>query len=131
MDAATAEIIESVTQKTLHAHNFSRSSSQATHVLSDLLSRYLEVLASTCARYADHAGRTTPSSVDAIAALDELGVSVEELSEYYECEGKEMARYIMNTARRTEELAVLKGRCLCALRTLHMLTLIIPLRHSC
>ena len=57
MDVAATSFLESATQRTLHAHNFSRSSSEATHVLADLLGRYYTLLASTCARYAEHAAR--------------------------------------------------------------------------
>ena len=41
MDNGAKKILETVAIKTLHAHNFSRSSTQANQVLTDLLSRYL------------------------------------------------------------------------------------------
>ena len=111
MDGAASNILESVTYKTLHAQNFNRTSSKASNVLTDLLSRYITLLASTCARYAEHAGRGSVSMVDAINALGEIGVSLEELTEYAEGEGIDMTRYAPRTARRMEELAVMKGRC--------------------
>ena len=46
---------------------------------------------------------------DAFLALDELGVSVDELVEYADGEAHELARYATSTTRRAEELAVLKG----------------------
>lgn len=110
MDTDAIAWIESTSLKTLHAQSFSRSSSQAAHVLSSLLSQYMTLLASTCKRYSEHAGRNTISIKDVVLALDEVGVSVEELSEYCEGEGREMSRYAQNTARRTEELSFLKGR---------------------
>ena len=109
MDAAARSFLESATQRTLHAHNFSRSSSEASHVLSDLLTRYYALLASTCARYAEHAGRSSVVVTDAVRALDELGTNVDDLSEFIEGEGKELQRYATSTARRTEELSVMKG----------------------
>ncbi|TFK37668.1 hypothetical protein BDQ12DRAFT_652775 [Crucibulum laeve] len=104
MDGAAQKLLECATQRTLHAHAFSRSSSQASLVLTDLLSRYLSLLTSTCAKYAQHAGRTELSIHDAIGALDELGVGVDELNEYCATEGKEFNRYALHSARRVEDL---------------------------
>ncbi|EAU87618.2 hypothetical protein CC1G_09715 [Coprinopsis cinerea okayama7 len=104
MDANTHRLLESVTHRTLHAHAFSRASSQATLVLTDLLSRYLTLLTSSCARYAQHAGRHQLSIYDALQAIDELGTSVDELSEFGSTEGKEMNRYAVQSAKRIEEL---------------------------
>src|ERR1700722_18648066 len=109
MDNATHKLLESVTQKTLHAHGFSRSSSQASLALTDLLSRYLTLLALTCAKYAQHSGRPGISTWDALRALDELGYDVEELREYCSSEGNELQRYAIHTARRFEDLKELKG----------------------
>ncbi|KAK7039243.1 hypothetical protein VNI00_010148 [Paramarasmius palmivorus] len=92
MDAATHKLLESVTQRTLHAHNFSRTSSQASLVLTDLLARYLTLLAGTCARYAEHANRKQLNARDAVRALDDLGVSIEELNDYCRVEGMDMVR---------------------------------------
>lgn len=109
MDAGTSSLLESVTLKTLHAQNFSRSSTRASHVLTDLLSRYMSLLMTTCARYAEHAGRTTVSVHDAFLALNELGITVDELVDYADGEAHELSRYVGTTSRRAEELAVLKG----------------------
>ncbi|KAI0776783.1 hypothetical protein BD413DRAFT_522614 [Trametes elegans] len=104
MDNGAKKILETVTIKTLHAHNFSRSSTQANQVLTDLLSRYLTLFASTCAKYAQHAGRLRLSPDDAVHAIEELGTSVEELSEYCATEGREMARYAVHSTKRLEDL---------------------------
>ncbi|KAH9477013.1 hypothetical protein JR316_0010929 [Psilocybe cubensis] len=104
MESGAHKLLESAVQRTLHAHAFSRSSSQASSVLTDLLSRYMALLTSTCAKYAQHAGRTGLSVRDAMGALNELGVSVEELSDYCATEGKELNRYALYTARRVEDL---------------------------
>lgn len=114
MDAGAKKLLETVTIETLHSHHFSRASSQATNVLTDLLSRYLTVLSSTCAKYAEHAGRLRLTARDAACALDELGVGVEELSEYCATEGREMSRYAVHTARRIEDLNEFKGQSACA-----------------
>lgn len=111
MDAGAKRILESVTQETLHAHQFSRSSTQATYVLTDLLSRYLALLSSTCAKYAEHAGRHHLNARDAVTALTDLGVDVEELSEYHATEGREMSRYAVHSQRRKEDLLEFNGQC--------------------
>ncbi|KAF8583426.1 hypothetical protein K439DRAFT_1412174 [Ramaria rubella] len=114
MSSSTSSIIESqilhtTTTRTLHAHNFNKSSTQATHALSDALSRYLMLLAGTCARYAQHAGRTGVTVRDALAALEDIGVGIDELREYVEGEAKELVRYTGQTPRRAEELAELRA----------------------
>ncbi|KAI0632902.1 hypothetical protein C8Q77DRAFT_1120425 [Trametes polyzona] len=116
MDSGTKKILESVTIKTLHAHNFSRSSTQANQVLTDLLSRYLTLFASTCAKYAEHAGRLRLTVGDATHAMEELGTSVEELSEYCATEGREMARYAVQSSKRLEDLNELKAQLAVGLR---------------
>jgi len=103
-------VLESATYRTLHAHGFSRSSTQSSLVLTDLLSRYLTLLSSTCAKYAQHAGRTGLTPRDAFCALDELGVSMDELTEYCTSEGREMRRFTVHTTRKVEDLNELKGQ---------------------
>lgn len=115
MDAGAHKLLESAVQRTLHAHAFSRSSSQASAVLTDLLSRYLSLLASTCAKYAQHAGRRGLTIRDAAGAFEDLGVSVDELSEYCATEGRELNRYALYSARRVEDL--LEFRCMSSLRS--------------
>lgn len=109
-DQGAKKLLETVTIKTLHAHNFSRASGQATNTVTDLLSRFLTVLTGTCARYAEHAGRTHLTAKDAICALGDLGVDVEELSEYCASEGRDLSRFAVHTGRRTEDLNEFKGR---------------------
>ncbi|KAI0063291.1 hypothetical protein BV25DRAFT_1854246 [Artomyces pyxidatus] len=104
MDAGAFKILESATLKTLHAHSFARSSAQASLVMTDMLSRYLVLLSTTCAQYAQHSGRTDLTARDALCALDELGVSMEELQEYADHEGEDLARYVGNSSKRIEDL---------------------------
>ncbi|KAF5376114.1 hypothetical protein D9615_007772 [Tricholomella constricta] len=110
MENASTKLLESATHRTLHAHAFSRTSTQASLVLTDLLSRYLALLSATCAKYAAHAGRTSLCVHDAIGALEELGVSVDELNEYVGGEGKEMSRYAIWSGRRVEDLNEFKAQ---------------------
>ncbi|PPR02830.1 hypothetical protein CVT24_002227 [Panaeolus cyanescens] len=116
MEAGALKLLESATQRTLHAHAFSRSSSQASMVLTDLLSRYMALLTSTCAKYAQHAGRTQLNVRDAMGALDEMGVSLEDLSEYCVTEGRELNRYALYSARRLEDLNDFKSQLMDGLR---------------
>lgn len=110
MDSGAQKLLESVTIRTLHAQNFSRSSTQASLVLTDLLARYLTLLTSTCAKYAEHAGRKRITAKDAVAVLEELGVSVEELHEFGTTEGVELNRYaLFKSLRRVEDLKEFKG----------------------
>ena len=115
MDSGAHKLLESATQRTLHAHAFSRSSTQASFVLTDLLSRYLTLLTSTCTKYAQHAQRTKLNVQDAISALDELGVSLDELKDYCATEGKELNRYALISSRRVEDLHEFK--CMYILKT--------------
>ncbi|KAG6855968.1 hypothetical protein H0H87_008909 [Tephrocybe sp. NHM501043] len=110
METAACKLLESATHRTLHAQAFSRSSSQASMVLTDLLSRYLALVASTCAKYASHAGRTNITVNDALGALGDMGVELEELREYAGTEGRELGRYALWTARRVEDLGELKAQ---------------------
>ncbi|KJA22090.1 hypothetical protein HYPSUDRAFT_202355 [Hypholoma sublateritium FD-334 SS-4] len=119
MDSGAHKLLESATQRTLHAHAFSRSSSQASSVLTDLLSRYLSLLTSTCAKYSQHAGRTGLTVRDAIGALSELGVDIDELSDYCATEGKELNRYALYSARRVEDLHEFKSQLAEGLRQDH------------
>lgn len=110
MDSGAQKLLESVTIRTLHAQNFSRSSTQASLVLTDLLARYLTLLTSTCAKYAEHSGRKRITAKDAVAVLEELGVSVEELHEFGTTEGIELNRYaLFKSLRRVEDLKEFKG----------------------
>jgi hypothetical protein len=45
---------------------------------------------------------------DAVAALEELGVSLHELSDYCATEGKELNRYALYSARRVEDITEFK-----------------------
>lgn len=109
MENASLKLLESAVHRTLHAHAFSRTSAQAGGVLTDLLARYLGLVTGSCARYAAHAGRTSVSVHDALGALGELGVDVEELREYAGGEARELGRYALWSGRRVEDLGELKG----------------------
>jgi hypothetical protein len=51
------------------------------------------------------------SALDALSALDEMGVPVEELASYAATEGREFSKsFTVRTQRRMEELLELKGQ---------------------
>ena len=109
MDSGAKKILESVSLKVLHAHGFSKASTQANLVFADLLSRYLSIAAATVGQYAEHAGRRRIVPQDAVNAFDDLGTSVEELQEYCEVNARDMARYAVHSSKRLEDLNEFRG----------------------
>lgn len=107
--AATAVIVDSVVMKILHAHSFARTSAQAMSVLSNLLTRYLVLLASACGQFSELAGRPRLSVRDFVACLEELGTNLDELGEYCSTEGVELSRYASSSAKRLDDLADFRG----------------------
>ena len=107
--AATAVMVDAVVMKILHAHSFARTSAQAMSVLSNLLTRYLVLLASACGQFSELAGRPSLSVHDLIACLDGLGTNLDELGEYCSTEGVELSRYASSSAKRLDDLADFRG----------------------
>ncbi|KAI6118105.1 hypothetical protein F5141DRAFT_1096166 [Pisolithus sp. B1] len=106
---AASAVVDSVVIKILHAHSFARTSSQALSVLSNILARYLVLVASACGQYAELAGRSRLSASDVVACLNELGTDVDELSGYCSNEGIDLSRYAASSAKRLDDLAELKS----------------------
>jgi histone H3/H4 len=106
-NAANRLLFESII-RTLHSQSFSRTSNQSCTVLADLLTRYLRLLASTCAGHASHSGRTELNAQDVAASLEELGVTIGELKQFQEVEGRDLARYAYISQRRRQDLHEMK-----------------------
>ena len=106
---AAPVIVDAVVMKILHAHGFGRTSAQAMSVLSNLLSRYLVLLASACGHFSELAGRTTLSVHDLVACIQEFGINLDELGEYCTTEGVELSRYASSSAKRLDDLADFRG----------------------
>ncbi|KAH8822699.1 hypothetical protein DL96DRAFT_1618807 [Flagelloscypha sp. PMI_526] len=107
MEFAAETLLASTIHRTLHAQGFTRSSSQAASVLTDLLSRYLTLLTSSAAKYATLCGRSgLLDARDLIEAMDDMGVSIDDLSNYYSSEGRDFMYLI--SRRREEDLAELR-----------------------
>ncbi|CAK5271037.1 unnamed protein product [Mycena citricolor] len=109
MEYAANRLLDAATQRMIHAAAFSRASTQACSVLTDLLVRYISLLAATTGKYAEHAGRTNLTMADALSALEELGSESEDLIQYMS-EAKELSRYAIYSLRRVEELHEFKAR---------------------
>ncbi|KAJ7180863.1 hypothetical protein C8R46DRAFT_1070783 [Mycena filopes] len=107
MEASSYKLLESATHRSIHAASFSRASTSATALLTDLLARYLSLLASSAARYAQHANRTVVNPADALSALHDLGFDLADLKEYV-AEARELGRYAVYSGRRVEELAEMR-----------------------
>lgn len=87
------------TLRTLHSHNFTSSSSIASHTLTTLYASYLDLLARACAARAQHAGRTGVGWADAVGALEEVGVTIEELDGWGRTEAGEVGRKYVVAAK--------------------------------
>ncbi|WWC87262.1 uncharacterized protein L201_002150 [Kwoniella dendrophila CBS 6074] len=67
---------------TLSQTGFASTSSSASVTLSNVLSKYLRLVASTCIERANLSGREKVSAIDVVDALDSLGVRIGELIDW-------------------------------------------------
>lgn len=58
------------------------AAASALNILADLLQRYVANVAAGAAEYAEVAGRTRANSMDALLALEDLGVTPDDLATY-------------------------------------------------
>lgn len=74
----------------LSSAGFSRSSSSAAALLSEITQRYIQLIGSACVQHANHAGRNVISPHDLRASLEHIlgGDPLEELLDWAEQEGK-------------------------------------------
>ncbi|KAI7875298.1 hypothetical protein K492DRAFT_240374 [Lichtheimia hyalospora FSU 10163] len=75
----------------LQSAGFDSAHVDPTNILTDVLSQYLQLLASTSMAYAQLAGRGTSNAWDVVDGLDELGLTVNGLRDWLEEEGKALA----------------------------------------
>ncbi|KAG9011425.1 hypothetical protein FRB94_008496 [Tulasnella sp. JGI-2019a] len=108
MDASIRQHLHAVTIRTLHANQFNRTSSNAAHTLTDILQRYITLLALTSKQYAEHSGRDGAgvNVHDIVAAMAELGVGVDELMEFAGGEGGEMQKYSLTAGAPIEDAKI-------------------------
>lgn len=109
MESAAYRVLFESSIRTLHSHNFGRTSTEACTVLTDLLARYLKLLALTCAQHAQHAGRTDLTAFDCVKSLEELGGDVDSLMSFGNVEGRDLGRYGYWSQRRVMDLREIKG----------------------
>ena len=82
--------LRGLVRQVVHAHNFNKASSKAVDIVVDLLGHYLELLTATCASFAQHAGRDAANVHDAVMALEELGMDMQDIMEWCERDGVEL-----------------------------------------
>ncbi|KAG1849171.1 hypothetical protein DFJ58DRAFT_610184, partial [Suillus subalutaceus] len=82
----------------------SRSSSQASVVLTSPVPCYLVLLSSVCDSYAEHSGHSRISVWDVLSSLGDLGVNPDKLDAYCVSEWKDLGRYASSSARRLDDL---------------------------
>ncbi|CAE7183464.1 unnamed protein product [Rhizoctonia solani] len=92
METTSHQHLHRATLRILHSHNFSSSSSLASHTLTTLYAQYLDLLARSFAAHAHHGGRTSPTWSDAANALSEVGVDIDELSAWLGTEAGEVGK---------------------------------------
>jgi len=103
--SAVQHQLRAATLRIAHAHDFSKTSNLAISVLVDLLSGFLELLASASVQHAQLAGRTSFNFYDALAALEELGIDVYEVMQWCRRDGSAMLEYQLPLPRHCNDLA--------------------------
>lgn len=93
MESAVHHELTRATYKILRAHEFTRSSSAATDVIVHLVSRFLELVATSSGEYTQLAGRSTVNVFDCMNALDEMGWDLEETLRWCNTDGPLLASY--------------------------------------
>ncbi|KAI8137676.1 hypothetical protein BJV82DRAFT_674480 [Fennellomyces sp. T-0311] len=84
-------LLRTTTLQILQSAGFDSAHIDPTNILTDVMSQYVQLLASTTSSYAQLAGRSTGNIWDVIDGLNELGMSPESLKEWLELEGKALA----------------------------------------
>lgn len=86
----------------LHSAGFSKSSSQAVELLTEVFERYLLLLGSTSKHHANHVGRRIGGPWDVELALNDLGSSTEDIRHWFDEEGGDVAGRWMSEEEMTE-----------------------------
>ncbi|KDN47979.1 hypothetical protein K437DRAFT_273563 [Tilletiaria anomala UBC 951] len=82
-------ILKTSTIGIISSTGFRKSSGNAVDLLTEILQRYIALLATTCVSNADQANRAQVAPRDLATALEELGSSVDEVREWVEVESSE------------------------------------------
>lgn len=90
---AARQNLQSVTLRILRAHEFARTSSVAVSVLVDLVSRFLDLLATSTTEHAQFAGRNSANLYDALDAFEELGIDMAEMLEWRRRDAHVLSQY--------------------------------------
>lgn len=100
-----------VVHSLLSSAGFSKSSSQAIHLLTEVFERYLLLVASTSHHHSGHVGRRVATACDVERSLNELGTSTEDIQRWFEEEGGDVAGQWLSVeeeAEREESLGTIR-----------------------
>lgn len=89
--------LRTATLRIIRAHDFSRTSNTAVHALVDLLARFLDLVAGTTSEHAQLAGRTSANFYDALMALEEVGIDLDEIIQWRRMDGSMLSEYRRTT----------------------------------
>lgn len=84
-------LLRTTTLQILQSAGFDSAHIDPANILTDVMSQYVQLLASTTSSYAQLAGRSTGNIWDVIDGMNELGMTPESLKEWLELEGKALA----------------------------------------
>ncbi|KAI8823574.1 uncharacterized protein EV422DRAFT_360887 [Fimicolochytrium jonesii] len=80
--AFAANLVTAALAKILIQAGFERAQNSSTSILADIFVRYLELLACTASKHANHQGRTTGNFEDVARVLDDFSVDPTALTEF-------------------------------------------------
>jgi histone H3/H4 len=106
--AYASSYVTPVIQSILHSAGFSKTSSQAVQLLTEVFERYLLLLASTSKHHCNHVGRRLATSCDVERSLMDLGSSVEDVQRWFEEEGGDVAGNWLDGSQDDAFLSILK-----------------------
>lgn len=89
--AHTSPYVTQFVQSLLNSAGFSKSSSQAIELLTEVFERYLLLLASTSKQHSNHVGRRVTVPCDVEWSMNEMGTSTQEVQRWFDQEGSDIA----------------------------------------
>lgn len=87
-DQYVFELLRTMALQILQSAGFDSAHTDPTHVLTDIMGKYIEMLAATASAYAQLAGRAHPNPFDVMDSLHEVDIDLDTLREWLDDEGK-------------------------------------------
>ncbi|ORY93424.1 hypothetical protein BCR43DRAFT_526981 [Syncephalastrum racemosum] len=87
-DQYVFELLRTMALQILQSAGFDSAHTDPTHVLTDIMGKYIEMLAATASAYAQLAGRANPNPFDVMDSLHEVDIDLDTLREWLDEEGK-------------------------------------------